>query len=161
MRRLAIVVSAAILLAAPSRAAAQPGDPDLVRVGVSIGGTHLVAVDVELHYDRNSVNLSLGTWLFEDLTVTLTARRYLRESTPSPYIGAGFWAVGELSAGVPFATFFHAPAGIDWRVVGPQHIGAAGDLSLRLGSGALGEAETPVVERRLLFLPSVYLKWGR
>lgn len=111
-------LAAALALAAPREAGAQE---DGLRVGVTLGGTGFVGLSFELLDDGRSVELDVGTWSFEDVTLSVVGRQYFGASAMKPVVGLGLWSVlswprnGQRGGA---SLVLRAPVGFDWRAAG-------------------------------------------
>ncbi len=134
-------------------------DKNSTRLGISLGGTHAVGLDFEYHSGNNSIGLSIGTWLFHDICLSLSAKRYLRSSGTTPYVGMGLWSALSFSdkgTGNLMALCF--PVGIDWRMVEKHSLGLEIDSSYLFAQWGAAEVDEPPLRRRFVFIPNLYYK---
>lgn len=134
-----------------------------MRVGVSFGGIATFGVTVE-YYDRNeSLDLTVGTWSFRDLSIAVVARHYFGGGEALPFVGGGLWLVTARpeDGRTGFATVLHAPLGVDLQ---PGHRHAVG-LALNVNRAVWVRRTDPdddlPLNRRLVPLPGVYYRWAR
>ena len=156
----------ALLLAgfvAGSPALAQSsGAGEGVRVGVSFGGISTVAVHVELFRDNDAVDLALGTWSFEDLSVSAVVKHYFGASSARPVVGGGVWMVTAWGSGeqTGVALVLRAPVGLDWAVDGSRHsVGALLNLNRGLWVRRSDPDDDLPMNRRVVPLPQLYYRF--
>ena len=160
MRPLLPLLLAATLQLASSAPLA--GQEDGVRVGLAIGSTSLLAAVVEVMDGRKSLELTVGTWSFRDLNVSVVGKTYLGASYLRPVLGGGLWAMlarpdDASRRGVALLARF--PVGFDWRAVGDQFL----DMELSVTRGLYvrrPDPESPApINPRLVPLPGVSWRW--
>ena len=155
---LVLLVSSLLLAAARPLA----GQDDGVRVGLSFGSTSLVAAVVELMDGRRSLELSVGTWSFRDLNVSLVGKGYLGASYLRPVVGGGLWAIlaSPSDAARPgVALLARFPVGFDWRAGGDHYL----DLELSVTRGLWVRRPDPdnptPINPRPVPLPGLSWRW--
>lgn len=166
LRTFALALALALCALPPQAARASPGggdpDADRIRFGISLGGTHRYGISVEYLRGRNSVELSLGTFRWQVLTLAVTGRRYLGESELDPYVGAGLWTMlafpGE---DFGYLALARAAPGLDWNVDGRHHAGLEASLSYALAVKRPDPDDRDPLRRRFLPLPALYYKFER
>lgn len=134
-------------------------ESNTTRLGISLGGIHAVGLDFEYHSKNNSIGLSIGTWLFHDICLSLSARRYLRSSGSTPCVGLGLWSALSFSdkgTGNLMALCF--PAGIEWRMFEKHSLGLEIDSSYLFAQWGAAEVDEPPLRRRFVFIPNLYYK---
>ena len=105
----------------PQLSSAQDG----LRIGLTVGGVSKVGVVLESFLNGNhSLELTVGTWSFEEISTSLVVKRYFRSNDLDsgwykplhPFIGAGLWVVGAKPPGERLGLALSAivPIGIDW-----------------------------------------------
>jgi len=128
------------------------------RIGISLGGTHLVGLNLEYYFYENSIGLNFGSWEFQDLCVSLQLKRYFSSSPVQPYIGIGIWEVMAFSdTGIGYLTLLNFPAGVDWKFSENNYLGLEADLNYALYVTATGGS--PSISRPFVFLPGVYYRY--
>lgn len=163
MRSLASVAAALLLLLIRPPAASGQHD-DGVRVGVSLGGTSLVAVVVEVIDGGRALDLSVGTWSFRDLSVSLVGKGYLGSSALRPVVGAGLWTLvawprdAERGGAALVARF---PVGFDWRASGAHYVDGELSLGRALWVRRSDPTDQTPLNRRLVPLPGISYRWLR
>jgi hypothetical protein len=155
-----LVLLLALAISVPSALAGQAART--VRVGISVGGISTVGLVVEYVDGHGSTDLTVGTWSFRDLSVSLVRRQYFGVSALRPVVGIGLWAIlatpeGERSG---FALVARAPVGLDWRVRGDHYL----TLDLNVNRGLLvrrtdPDDDTPL-NNRLVPLPGLSYRWA-
>ena len=105
----------------PKQSSAQDG----LRIGLTVGGVSKVGVVLESFLNGNhSLELTVGTWSFEEISTSLVVKRYFRSNDLDsgwykplhPFIGAGLWVVGAKPPAERLGLALSAivPIGIDW-----------------------------------------------
>ena len=122
------IVSAFILVASlgiPPSVVGQ-GSGDGVRFGLSLGGISTVGATVEFFSGGRSIDLTIGTWSFSELSVSAVAKQYVGEKAARPFVGAGLWMVfaapGDDRTGA--ALVARVPVGVDWAPADRHALGA-------------------------------------
>ena len=76
---------------------------DALRIGLTVGGASKFGVVLESFLNGNqSLELTVGTWSFKEISTSLVIKRYFRSNDLDsgwykpihPFIGAGLWVVG-------------------------------------------------------------------
>ena len=153
-----------VALVAPTSGSAQgTGTGDGVRVGVTFGGISTVGISVEYFHDQHSVDLSVGTWSFRDLSAAFTLREYFGASYLHPFVGGGLWVVlaRPPSERTGAAVVLQAPVGLDWRVEDRHYIGGVVNVNRALWVRRTDPEDDLPLNRRLVPLPGVYYRWSR
>jgi len=163
LRRPALPLLTLLALVPAASAAAQARGDGGLRVGVQLGGTSFVALAVEYQEGGRSLDLTVGTWSFRDLSVSLVARQYLGVSAMQPVVGGGLWTVlswpgeGERSGASLVARF---PIGFDWHAGGGHAIGFDLNVNRALWVRRAGEEDPTPPNDRLVPLPGVSYRWA-
>lgn len=134
-----------------------------MRVGITFGGISTVGISVEYFHDQHSIDLTVGTWSFHDLSAAVTAREYFGASYLHPFVGGGLWLVlarppGERTGA---AVVLQAPVGLDWRVEDRHFLGGMVNVNRALWVRRTDPEDDLPLNRRLVPLPGVYYRWGR
>lgn len=151
----------AILLVLPVCAAEAPR----LCIRVSLGGTHLIGLGIEYRFGKNSIGASVGSSLIfegplQDLSLSLHAKRYLREGDLSPYVGIGIWdLIAFPGDGFGQLVFLNALLGTDWNFATRHSLGVEFDLNYAIYVGWTGDEEHPSLNRRFLILPAAYYNY--
>lgn len=156
------LAACAVALLAPAVASAQgTGTGSGVRVGISLGGISTVGVSVEFFHEQESLNLTVGTWSFHDLSAAVTVREYFGAGYLHPFVGGGLWVVLAHPPGGRFgmATVLQAPVGVDWRVVGRHYLGAVIDVDRALWVRRTDPEDNLPANKRIVPLPGLYYRW--
>lgn len=139
------------------------GAGDGVRFGISVGGISTVAVSVELFRDSRSIDLSLGTWSFQDVSFSAVVKQYAFSSAARPFVGAGLWMVvaspADERTGV--ALVLRVPVGVDWEVTDDHSLGAVINLNRGLAVRRTDPADVLPMNKRLVPLPELYYRYTR
>jgi hypothetical protein len=134
-----------------------------MRVGVSFGGIATFGLTAEYYDGNESLDLTVGTWSFRDLSVAVVARHYFGAGEALPFVGGGLWLVAARpeDGRAGFATVLHAPLGVDLQ---PGHRHAVG-LALNVNRAIWVRRTDPdddlPLNRRLVPLPGIYYRWTR
>lgn len=155
-----LLLVAALLLPAPAASQAEPTVRDGLRVGLVLGGQGLVGVSLEYFFEETSVDLTVGTWAFRDVTVTLVGKQYFGAGSLRPFVGGGLWWITAFEEeGTGMALLLHAPVGADWRVDGDHYLG----LSINVNRGIAVSRGDPEDQRpmygRIVPFPGFYYGW--
>jgi hypothetical protein len=132
-----------------------------LRLGISLGGTSLIAFVTEIMEGRNSLELTVGTFSFRDLSASVVVRTYLGASAFRPVVGAGLWGIlapPQDASRWGTAIVARFPVGFDWRLA-PGHFV---DLDLNVNR-ALWVRRKDLEERpmnsRLIPIPGLGYRW--
>lgn len=156
--RHASMFAVAVLAVCPIAASGQSSaDDDGLRVGVSFGGVSTFGIVAELFSGKNSVELTLGTWSFKDLSLSAVAKRYILSGDVRPFVGGGFWLVlaKPPSERMGMAFVLRAPVGLDVTLLDDHHFDATLNLNRALGVRRTDPADDTPLNRRLVPLPGV------
>ena len=128
------------------------------RIGVSIGGIHLVGVYFERHFGDNCARAQLG-YNPNAVSLNLAAVRYIDYTDNRPYVGIGFQKHLDSGFNLSGANLICFPLGIDFALDHRQFLGA--ELVPALSFSAISHPEE---ERKNLFeyilpLPSFSYKY--
>ncbi len=105
----------------PQLTSAQDG----LRIGLTVGGASKFGLVLESFLNGNqSLELTVGTWSFKEISTSLVIKRYFRSNDLDsgwykaihPFIGAGLWVVGAKPPAERLGLALSAivPIGIDW-----------------------------------------------
>ena len=166
--KLPIVLASLVVIALTSSAplASQqnlPGTPgeNRVRVGISLGGTGFLGVLAEYQHGDWSVELTVGTISFRELSVAVAGKRYFADGSIRPVLGAGFWSLTawtEEGSGSVF--IFRVPVALDWEVNGGHGIGVEVGLNRALAVDRIDPEDDTPVQSRLVPFPGIYYRYG-
>jgi len=132
-------------------------------VGISFGGIATFGITVEYFDGNRSLDLTVGTWSFRDLSTAAVVRHYFGGGDVMPFVGAGLWLVAAKpeDGRTGFAAVLHAPLGVD---IQPEHRHALG-LALNVNRALWVRRTDPEddlpLNRRLVPLPEIYYRWTR
>jgi len=160
--------SGAVLLAtfvcgAPRLSAQGSGTGNHVRVGVTFGGISTVGLSLEYVDQNRSLDLTVGTWSFRDVSAAVAVREYFGAGDLLPFVGLGLWIVGAHPSGerTGLAAVLHAPVGLDWQALDNNYLGLAMNVNRALWVRRTDPEDDLPINRRLVPLPGVYYRWGR
>lgn len=164
LRAFAFSVLAATLLAPASPLSAQgSGTGSGVRVGVTFGGISTVGLTVEYVRDHHALDLTVGTWSFRDLSVSIVAKEYFGAGDLLPFVGAGFWVVAAYpeQERTGLAAVFQVPVGLDWQATDGSYVGMNLNVNRALAVRRTDPEDDLPLNKRLVPLPGVYYRWKR
>jgi hypothetical protein len=154
VKRVVLVLIAVVLISV----SAQAEEESSIRIGVSLGGTHLLGLSLEYHHGRYSIELGIGSavpWELQDLILRLQVRGYLASGDISPYLGIGFWGLFAFPAdGFGYLGSLNAPVGIDWGIGGGSYLRLEADLNYFVYVNWAGGDQSPSLNTRFLLLPA-------
>lgn len=134
-------------------------------MGFTFGGISTVGFVVEYFDGNRSLELTVGTWSFRDLSASLVGKEYFGTGALRPFLGAGLWLVGAapVREGEQFglAAVLRAPIGVDWRAGGDHYTGLSMNVNRALWVRRTDPEDDLPVNRRLVPLPGVYYRWSR
>ena len=157
----------ALLLLAPRSsgdlAAQQIGSGDGVRFGITAGGISTVGLAIEFFHDHRSLDITVGTWSFRDVSVSVVGKEYFGAGALHPFVGGGLWIVAAAPPGerLGLAAVLRAPIGVDWRAVGGHSLGLTMNVNRALAVRRTDPGDQLPLNRRLVPLPGVYYRWTR
>lgn len=164
-RALAVLaVLAAALAASAAPAAAQgTGSGSAVRLGVAFGGISTVGVTLEYVREHRALELTVGTWSFRDLSVSVVGKEYFGAGDLLPFVGGGLWMVVARPPAerTGVAAVLQAPVGVDWQAADGSYVGMTLNVNRALGVRRTDPADELPLNRRLIPLPGIYYRWRR
>lgn len=148
------------LAAAPSTALGQTDD-DGFRVGFVLGGVSTFGLTFELFRGQESLDLTLGTWSFRDVSVAANVKRYIGNRAVRPFVGGGIWIVTAKPADerTGFAFVLQAPVGVDAGIRDDHHLGLTVNLNRALWVRRTNAEDDLPLNKRLVPLPGVYYRF--
>lgn len=163
MNRISALALLALLIAAVPVVAQGPNVGTGTRFGISLGGISTVGLVVEFFDDSRSVEVALGTWSFQDVSVSAVVKQYFGAGAAQPFVGAGLWAV---AASPPeertgFALVLRAPIGVDWGLNDTHSFGAVLNVNRSLTVRRPDPENERPMEGRLVPLPEIYYRLTR
>jgi hypothetical protein len=149
------------LCLAPSVVAGQgPGDGQAWRVGVTFGGISTFGVSVERLWDGRSLDVTLGTFAFRDLGLSVIGKQYFGERAARPFVGIGLWALTSWTEPrTGYALVARAPVGLDWSVEARHSVGADIGLNRALAVRRPDPDDDRELNKRIVPLPGIYYRW--
>jgi len=154
-----LIVALGLGLGAPSALHAQN---EGLRVGLSFGGTSFVGVVVDYLDATGSTELTLGTFSFRDLSVSVVRRQRLGGGDFRPTVGLGLWAVTALPGDdeqTGLALIARAPIGIDWNVSGRHYLTLDANLNRVLYVRRMDPEDDTPPASRIIPLPGMAWRW--
>lgn len=139
------------------------GSGSAVRVGVGFGGISTVGLTVEYVNDHSALELTVGTWSFRDLSVSVVGKQYLGAGDLLPFVGGGLWLVAARPPGerTGVAAVLQAPVGVDWQAADGSYVGMTLNVNRALAVRRTDPEDDLPPNRRLVPLPGVYYRWKR
>ena len=134
-------------------------------MGISTGGISTIALTLEFYRDNRSLDLSIGTRSFDDLSVSVTARQYFGSSHVKPVSGVGLWLaaapLGPHQEGTGMALVLRAPIGINWSLANSHATGLVLNLNRGLWLKRSDPRDNLPMNGRLVPLPELYYRFSR
>lgn len=160
---LLIALSSSLICLLASPLAAQTTDNDMrVRIGVTAGGIGTIGASVEFLWGSRSVDVSLSTFSFSEVSLSVTGKQYFGGGDMRPFVGVGLWGIagstGQEGEQTGKALIFRVPVGSDWNFTVRHHLG--GSLAVNVGlwiDRADPEDDTPI-SRSPVPLPGFYYR---
>lgn len=159
---LSVALTLALLVgsAAPSAASAQVPPPDGLRLGIMLGGISLVNLTMEYQWGSRSVDVAVGTWAFQDVSLSVVGKQYLGPGGSRPFFGIGLWGVAAFAPdGSGSVLVLRAPIGVDWQILRGHNLGAAMNINRALWVDRIDPEDDTPLNRRVVPLPGVYYRW--
>jgi hypothetical protein len=159
----ALALSLIFVGAAPAHAQTPgPDAGDGVRFGVSLGGISTLGITVEFFRDSRSLDLTLGTFGFKDVSFSAVAKQYFGAGTARPVAGLGLWTVAaKTNERVGWSLVLRAPIGVDWEVSDPHSLGAFLNVNRGLWVRRSDPGDDVPMNKRLVPLPELYYRIAR
>jgi hypothetical protein len=161
----AVLLALVVALLGPEDAAGQRAI-DGIRLGLTFGGTGFVGASFEFFSDNRAIDLTIGTWGFSDVSLSVVAKELLGASSLRPSVGVGLWAVwsspdvDDPDATRPGLTLLaRAPVGFDWRVDGNHYLDGHVNVSSALWIRRTIPGDDRPPNRRLVPLPGLAYRW--
>ncbi|UCC26617.1 MAG: hypothetical protein JSU98_05815 [Gemmatimonadales bacterium] len=131
------------------------------RVGLSVGGVSTIGLIFEQQYDWGSFELTVGTWSFRDLSVSLVHKQYFSSGRVLGVAGAGLWTVlafpPDGRTGV--AVLARMPLGMEWTVSQEHFLNVEIGLNRALMIRRTDPTDNLPPNRRLVPLPGASYRW--
>ena len=163
-RLLAVAPLLAVLSGVAAPLAAQgTGAGSGVRVGVGFGGISTIGLTVEYVHEHSALELTVGTWSFRDLSVSVVGKQYLGAGDLLPFVGGGLWLVAARPPGerTGVAAVLQAPVGVDWQAADGSYVGMTLNVNRALAVRRTDPEDELPLNRRVVPLPGVYYRWKR
>jgi hypothetical protein len=166
LKRIAVALVLLLLVLADNSAAQVPGPGvgDGIRFGVSVGGNSRIALNLEFFRDSRSIEVALGTWRFNDVTLSMAFKQYIGGSSARPVVGAGLWLVGagdRSGQRTGWALVFNVPVGLDWEITNPHAVGVFVNVNRGLWVRRSNSEDMAPMNKRIVPLPQLYYRIAR
>jgi len=160
--RSAGLLAAFLAVAAPA-AAQGTGSGSALRLGLALGGISTVGATVEYVREHHALEVTVGTWSFRDLSVSVVGKEYFGAGDLLPFLGGGLWIVSARPAGerTGVAVVLQAPVGVDWQAADGSYLGMTLNVNRALAVRRTNPADDLPLNRRLVPLPGIYYRWRR
>ena len=155
----ALLLAAGILLPAPAMGQEGPA----YRFGISLGGVSTIGLIMEREYEWGTFELTVGTWGFRDLSVSLVHKQYLGGGGVQGVVGAGLWGVlafppGERErAGAALA--LRLPVGVHWSITPEHAVTAEVGLNRAVAVRRTDPEDRLPLNKRIVPLPGFSYRW--
>jgi len=133
-----------------------------LRIGVYFGGTSLVGVLFDYFDSTGSTEITLGTFSFRDLSVSVVRRQRFGGGDVQPTVGLGLWAITALPGEeerTGLALVARAPVGLDWNVSGNHFLTLDANLNRALYVRRTDPEDATPPAARIIPLPGVAWRW--
>jgi hypothetical protein len=157
---LVVALSAATMLAPNVVQAQASAADDHIRIGVTLGGISTFGLVVEFFDGNQSLDLTVGTFSFHDLSISAVAKRYVGSHAGKLFVGGGLWIVLAKPPGerLGVAAVVRAPIGVDVTLRTDHHLGAAVNLNRALFARRTDPLDDLPLNKGLIPLPGFYYK---
>lgn len=143
--------------------AAGGAQEDGLRFGVTVGGTGFLGLTFEVLEGQRSIELTVGTWSFDDVSLSVVGRQYFGASALRPVVGLGLWTVvswpKEPGERTGVSVVARAPVGADWRVVPGQFLSLDVNVNRALWVRHKDPQDDRPPNARLIPLPGLAWRW--
>lgn len=162
-RGIARVAASLLLLLTPCALSAQGTDAGTGwRIGMTFGGISTVGVTFEAFRDSRSIDVTLGTFGFRDVGLSVVGKQYVGGRNARPFVGVGLWGLlASSDEGTGLALVARMPIGVDWTVRGRHSVGAAVAVNRALAIRRPDPTDERSPNNRLVPLPGIYYRWTR
>ena len=149
-------IAAVLLLILVSLDGEASGD-DFSRIGISVGGLHIVGLYFERHFGDTCARAQIG-YMLNAVSLNITAVRYFDTSKHRPYVGIGYMKHlrGKNLEG---ANLVCLPVGVDIDLSHRQYIGFELIPAVSFSAVKTGVSEKKGLYEYILPLPSVSYKY--
>jgi hypothetical protein len=151
----------AVLALLPSSARAQEGSA--YRFGIALGGVSTVGLIVEREWEWGTVELTVGTWGFRDVSVSLVHKQYIGGGEIQGAVGAGLWGVLAFPPGederTGAALAVRMPVGVQWAITPEHAVTAEVGLNRALSVRRTDPEDRLPLNKRIVPLPGFSYRW--
>ena len=151
-----LYISAALLIAVFPVVSEASGD-NFSRIGISIGGVHIVGLYFERHFGETCARAQIG-YMLNAVSLNIAAVRYFDTSKHRPYVGIGYMKHlrGKNLEG---ANLICLPVGVDIDLSHKQYMGFELIPAVSFSAVKTGVSEKKGLYEYILPLPSVSYKY--
>jgi hypothetical protein len=139
--------------------------PESLRIGISFGGISFIGFIMEYRWGNRALDLTIGTWAFRDISLSLVGKQYFGPGDFRPFAGVGLWTViaphHERGEREGIALLARAPVGVDWNLDANHHLGGSLSLNRALWIQRKDPRDEAPPSDRLIPLPGFYYRWKR
>ena len=129
------------------------------RVGITFGGISTFGLTYETYRDGTALEVTLGTFGFRDLGVSVAGKQYFGGRAARPFAGVGLWAiVASTEPRNGLGLIARLPVGLDWNVHGRHSAGLELGLNRALGVRRPDPEDDRPLNHRLVPLPGIYYR---
>lgn len=147
-----------LLIACGTPAVAQEG----LRIGVYFGGTSTVGLLLDYLDGSGSTEITLGTFSFRDLSVSVVRRQRIGGGDVQGTVGLGLWAVTALPGEgerTGLALVARAPIGLEWAAGGSSYLNLDANLNRALFVRRTDPEDDTPPASRIIPLPGASWRW--
>lgn len=156
----ALVLALGLGIGTPSPVSAQGSSSDGFRFGIMLGGISLVNLTMEYQWGSRSIDVAVGTWAFQDVSLSVVGKQYLGPGGSRPFFGLGLWGVAAFAPeGTGSVLVLRAPIGVDTQILRDHNLGAAMNINRALWVRRTDRDDDTPLNRRVVPLPGVYYRW--
>ena len=151
-----LYISAVLLIAVFPVISEVSGD-DFTRIGISVGGVHIVGLYFERHFGEKCARAQIG-YMLNAVSLNFTAVRYFDTSKHRPYVGIGYMKHLR-GRNLEGANLVCLPVGVDIDLSHKQYMGFELIPAVSVSSVKTGESKERALYEYILPLPSVSYKF--
>jgi hypothetical protein len=159
----ALATAAATLTAATVSTATPVAAQDGLRVGIYVGGTSTVGLLLDYLDGSGSTEITLGTFSFRDLSVSVVRRQRIGGGEVQGTVGLGVWAVAALPRDdderTGLALVARAPVGLEWAAGGGNYLNLDVNLNRALLVRRTDPGDDTPPASRIVPLPGASWRW--
>ena len=149
-------IAGALILIIVSHACEASGD-NFSRIGISVGGVHIVGLYFERHFGETCARAQIG-YMLNAVSLNFTAVRYFDTSKHRPYVGIGYMKHLK-GRNLEGANLVCLPVGVDIDLSHKQYMGFELIPAVSVSAVKSGESKKKGLYEYILPLPSVSYKY--